>query len=193
MNYMIKHAENNNDLYSVLNFAEYIFGRSKQFDRTIWEVRFQSHPELLIYAEVDGQVIGAALSFVEDNGNITVGNVAVDEKYRKHGLAKALMTEIEKQSQMLGAKLIALASVETAEGFYQKLGYTGQMLIQSEKHTVDELIARNPGYPVVFTNVYDGKINQLCLRLDTPDRELQKLYENSLDGCYTQTMFWKKI
>lgn len=87
----------------------------------------------------------------------------------------------------------ALASVETAEGFYQRLGYTGQLLIQSEKHTVDELIALNPGCPVVFTNVYGGKINQLCLRLDTPDRELQKLYESSLDGCSTQTMFWKKI
>lgn len=193
MNYIIKHAQNSTDLYSVLNFAEYIFGRSEQFDRTIWEVRFKSHPELLIYAEVGGQVIGAALSFVEDNGNITVGNVAVHEKYRKHGLAKALMFAVEKQSQMLGAKLIALASVETAEGFYQKLGYTGQLLIQSEKHTVDELVALNPGYPVVFTNVYDGKINQLCLRLDTPDRALQKLYESSLDGCYTQTMFWKKI
>lgn len=193
MNYRIKHAESKSELYSVLDFAEGIFKTSDQFDRAIWEGRLKSYPELIVYAEADGRVIGIAPSFVEDNGNITVGIVAVEKKDRKHGIARALMLEIEKQAQILGVKLIALGSVEDAEGFYQKLGYTGQLLIQSEKHTIDELLALNPGYPVAFTNVYDGNINQLCLQLDTPDRELQRRYESALTDCYTQTMFWKNI
>lgn len=193
MNYTIKHAENNTDLDSLLNFAEYIFGKTEQYDRAIWEARLQAHPELIVYAEACGTVIGITMSFIEDNGNVTVGVVAVDEKYRKLGIAKALMFETEKQSKILGAKLLALGSVDAAEGFYQKLGYTGQLLIQSEKHSVDELLALNSGYPVVFTNVYAEEINQLCLRLDAPDRALQRLYESTFDECYTQTMFWKMI
>lgn len=42
-------------------------------------------------------------------------------------------------------------------------------------------------------SVIDFKANQLCLRLDAPDRELEKRYESTLDECYTQTMFWKMI
>ncbi len=45
----------------------------------------------------------------------------------------------------------------------------------------------------MFTNVYQDTINQLCLRLDAPDRELQKRYESTLDESDTQTMFWKRI
>ena len=152
-----------------------------------------AHPELILYAETDGNIIGITPSFLEENGNITVGIVAVDEKYRKQGIAKALLSEVERRAWHFGAKLIALGSAETAEGFYQKLGYTGQLLIQSEKHTVDELLKLNPGYPVVFINVYDGKIHQLCLKLSTPDRDLQKLFESTFADCHTQTMFWKRI
>ncbi len=193
MNYNIKYANNHDELYAILDFAEHIFGKQDEPDHTMWEERMKAHPELIIYAEANGKVIGTTAAFVEDNGNITVGIVAVDENHRKQGIAKSLMFEVENQAKLLGVHLIALGSVDTAEGFYQKIGYTGQLLIQSKKHTVDELLALNSGYPVIFTNVYQGKINQLCLELDTPDRELQRLYESTLDGCHTQTMFWKKI
>ncbi len=193
MDYIIKHTESRAELYSILDFAERIFGKRDDFDRTVWEERMNSHPELIIYAKANGQVIGITPSFIEDNGNITVGIVAVDENYRKKGIARALILEVENRAKFLGVHLLALGSVETAEGFYQKLGYTGQLLIQSEKHTVDELLALNPGYPIVFTNIYDGKVNQICLKLEKPDRELQKLYEITLDECHSQTMFWKRI
>lgn len=193
MNYDIKSANNHDELYAILDFAERIFGKHDEPDRTVWEERMKAHPELIIYAEANGKMIGITPSFLEDNGNVTVGIVAVDKNYRKQGIAKALMLEVENHAKLLGVHLIALGSVDTAEGFYQKIGYTGQLLIQSKKHTVEELLALNPGYPVAFTNVYQGKVNQLCLKLDAPDRELQRVYESTLDECYTQTMFWKKI
>lgn len=193
MNYTITHAKNKSELHAVLDFTEGIFGQGEQFDRAIWEARLHLHPELIVFAQINGQVVGIAPSFLEDNGNVTVGAIAVDRRYRMKGIASALMVEVERQSKAIGARMVALGANEAAEDFYQKLGYIGQLLIQSEKCTADEMLALNPGYPVAFTNVYDGKIHQLCLRLDMPDRELQQRYESSLEGCYTQTMFWKNI
>lgn len=193
MNYAITHATNRSELHAVLEFAEKIFGQGEQFDRAIWEARLHLHPELIVFAHFDGQIVGIAPSFLEDNGHVIVAAVAVDRRYRMKGIASALMLEVEKQSKAIGAKMVALGANEAAEDFYRNLGYIGQLLIQSEKHTAGEMLALNPGYPVAFTNVYDGKIHQLCLRLDMPDRELQHRYESSLKGCYTQTMFWKNI
>lgn len=191
MRYIIKHVMNETELKAMLDFAGSML--YTRFDINDWAERFSAHPELLLFAEYDGAIIGCTPAYLEDNGNITVGIVAVDARFRKQGIASALMLEVEHRAKKLGAHLIALGSVEAAEGFYEKLGYTGQLLIQSEKHSIDELKALNPAYPVAFTNIHDGKISQLCLKLDKPDRELQRLYETSLDGCHTQTMFWKAI
>jgi GNAT superfamily N-acetyltransferase len=103
----------------------------------------------MLFAEANNEVIAIVLSFLESNGNIIIGPVATDERYRKHGIAKELMLLVEKRAKELGVHLLALGSAETAEGFYAKLGYTGQLLIQSEKHTIDELLSLNPGYPMV--------------------------------------------
>lgn len=193
MDYIIKHATNEYELKSILSFAEKIFGNHEIFNYQCWFSHMKVHPELLFYAESEGKVIGITPSYLENNGNITIGFVAVDKEYRKCGIAKALIAQVEKEAKKLDVHLLALGSVESAEGFYERIGFTGQLLIQSEKHTINELLALNPGYPVVFTNVYDGKINQICLKLNAPDRKLQKLYESTLEKCYTQTMFWKKI
>jgi hypothetical protein len=66
-------------------------------------------------------------------------------------------------------------------------------LIQSEKNSIDELKLLNTKYEIAWTNVYDGKINQLCLKLEEPDRELQKEYENKFNGCHTQMIFQKEL
>jgi GNAT superfamily N-acetyltransferase len=197
MNYTIKNVTSEYELERVLAFAQRVFGKNKPGlevqSRNKWLERMNVHPELMLFAEANGEVISIVLSFLESNGNITIGIVATDERYRKHGIARELMLLIEKRAKALGVHLLALGSTETAEGFYAKLGYTGQLLIQSQKHTIDELLSQNPGYPIAFTNIYDGTVNQVCLKLPQADRALQKLYETTFDDCYTQTMFWKTI
>ena len=193
MNYKIKHVTNEDELKKTLKFARNILNHDEQFDKQSWSERMKAHPELLIYAESRSEVIGISLAYLEDNGNATIGGVAVDTEYRKHGIAKELITQVEKQAKKLNVHLIVLGSKEEAEGFYEKIGYTGQLLIQSQRHSVEELLELNPGYSVVFTNVYNGKINQLCLKLDRPNKELKRQCESILDGCYTQIMFWKTI
>jgi len=197
MNYTINNVTNEYDLDRVFAFAQRVFGKDEPGlegqDRNKWIERLTVHPELMLFAEADNEVVAIALSFLESNGNITISIVATDERYRRHGIARELMLLIEKRAKALGVHLLALGSTESAEGFYAKLGYTGQLLIQSEKHTIDELLSLNPGYPIVFTNIYDGTVNQVCLKLPQADRELQRLYETTFDDCYTQTMFWKTI
>lgn len=102
-------------------------------------------------------------------------------------------TEIERRVKALGYHSIALGSVEGAERFYEKLGYKGSLLIQSEDHSIDQLLSLNDKYEVIYTNVYEGTVNQVCLRLSSPDRELQRLYEKTFPSCTTQMVFGKSF
>ena len=147
----------------------------------------------MLCAVSKGEVVGIVFGAIEDNSNLTIGPVAVDERFRKHGIAREMMRLVEERAKARGVRLISLGALQSAEGFYARLGYTGSLLIQSEKHSIDELLLLNTKYPVSWTNVYDGHINQVCLKLPEADRELQRKYETTLPGCHTQMMFWKNI
>jgi predicted acetyltransferase len=128
--------------------------------------------------------------FVE-NDVITIGHCGVAKEYRGQGVGSALMVEVEKCVKDLGYHGIALGAVEGAEEFYAKLGYTGSLLIQSEEHSIEELKSLNETFEVIGTNVYDGTINQVWLRLPAIDREFQRKYESTLPGCNTQMTLGK--
>lgn len=104
-----------------------------------------------------------------------------------------MMLLLEERAKNHGIHLIALGAVQSAEGFYAKLGYTGSLLIQSQKHSINELLSLNEKYSVNYTRVHDEIINQINLAILESDRELQRKYETTLRGCYTQMMFWKNI
>lgn len=84
------------------------------------------------------------------------------------------MLEAERRIRALGYHSIALGAPEGAEDFYEKLGYTGSLLIQQEKCSIDELKSLNQEYEVIWTNVYEERINQICLRVRSVDREFQR-------------------
>ena len=198
MDYTIKHVTTEQELDAVLAFDKRVFGlpserHSPAYSREKWVERMKTHGDLMLYAELDGEVIAIVFGRIENNRIITVGPVAVDERYRKHGIARELMLLLEKRALGHGIHHLGLGAVESAEGFYQKLGYTGNLLVQSEKHSIEELLSLSKKYPVKSTNVYEGTVNQVLLDLPFPDRELQRRYENTLPGCYTQMVFEKTI
>jgi len=194
MDYTIKHITTEQELDDALAFAREIFGEHVDLgNREEWLERMERNNDLLLYAESNGKVVGIVFGYIENNGNMTAGIVAVDERLRNRGVVREMMLLLEKRAKANGVHLIALGAVQTAEGFYAKLGYTGSLLIQSEKHTIDELLSLNTKYPVNYTRVHDGKINQVNLAITESDRELQRKYESTLPGCYTQMMFWKNI
>ena len=163
-----------------------------KYGRDFWLSQWARHPELLLYAEEDGQIVGSAFAW-EDGGDITVGHLAVAEGYRKQGLGRELMEEAEKRVWDLGFTHIGLGSVESAEGFYAKLGYSGVLLVQSDRHTVEELLSLEQPYPLQGTNVYEGTISQLYIRLPLADRALQRQYEETFPGCSTQMIYDKDL
>lgn len=101
------------------------------------------------------------------------------------------MLEAERRIRALGYRGIALGALEGAERFYEKLGYSGSLLVQSEKHSIEELKSLSQGYEVTGTNVWEGKINQVSLRVRTVDREIQRRYEQAFPGCSTQMVYGK--
>jgi GNAT superfamily N-acetyltransferase len=198
MDYTIKHITAERDLDAALVFDKSVFGMRdehghNEYTREKWLARMQTHGDLMLYAETDGEIIGIVFGRMENNGSVTVGPVATFERYRGHGIATALILELEERAKAHGATGLALGAVESAEGFYKKLGYTGSLLIQSDKHTVDELLSLETVYSVIWTNIYDGTIAQVCLALTQPDRALQHEYKNIFTGCWTQMVFGKTL
>ena len=197
MDITIRHITNERKLDAALALEAEVFGHlsednSPAYARARWVERMERHGALMLYAEAGGAVVGIVFGRVEDGG-VTVGPVAVAAERRGQGVGRALMLALEERARAQGVGLLTLGSVESAEGFYAGLGYTGSLLIQSERHGVDELLALNPGYPERFTNVYGGAVHKLCLELPAPDRVLQRRYERELPGCRTQMLFQKWI
>lgn len=197
MDYTIKHVATERELDEALALDKRVFGvpsseHSPAYSRERWLERMKEYGDLMLYVESGGAIIGIVFGGL-DNGGVTVGPVAVDEGFRKLGVARALMLELEKHVLGHGIHNLALGAVESAEGFYQKLGYIGTLLVQSEKHSIDELLALNTDYPVISTNVYQGTVSQVYLNLPAPDREFQRKCEQTLPGCGTQMVFKKRL
>ena len=199
MNYTIKHVTTEQELDNALEFSRRIFGEhhaglgSRESQKEGMLTNRERNNDLLLFAECNGEVVGMAFSSIGENGNMTVDTVAVDERLQGHGVARKMMLMLEERAKAKGVSVIGLGAIQAAEGFYARLGYTGSLLIQSEKHSIEELLSLNTKYPVNYTRVHDGIINQVNLALTEPDRDLQRKYETTLPGCYTQMMFWKNI
>ncbi|HML45822.1 MAG TPA: bifunctional GNAT family N-acetyltransferase/class I SAM-dependent methyltransferase, partial [Clostridia bacterium] len=194
----IKHITAERELDAALALDEKVFGvpserGSPAYAREKWLERMKDAGDLMLYVESEGEVIGIVFGRIEDDRSITVGPVAVYARFRGHGIARALMLTLETRALGHGIRRLALGAAESAEGFYLKLGYTGTLLVQSEKHSIDELLSLNTQYRVMHTNVYDGTVQQIYLDLPAPDRALQRRYERTLPGCHTQMVFGKTI
>ena len=192
----IKCVKDGGELDSVMNFVKREFSKinidypQKPHDYDFYLEKENEKSDLLLYAAEENAIIASIFAY-EENNNITMGHVCVDENYRNKGIGKILMDEAENRIKRAGYKLITLGSVETAEGFYENMGYKGSLLIQSEINTIEELLSLNINYEVAWTNIYDEKINQVCLSLEKPDRELQKKYKEVFPDSYSQMIFQK--
>lgn len=198
MNYLIKNVSSKEELEKTFDFFKMIFiddpvVNNPEYSLEKWEERMKNHGDLMLYASLEGEVIGIVFGRINDNQSITIGPVAVHQNYRDIGIAKEMIFLLEERAKHYGIHSLTLGAVESAERFYSKLGYTGSLLIQSQIHSIEELLSLNTRYKVEFTNIYDGKVSQVCLELREPDRDLQKEYETTFPCCYTQMMYWKNI
>lgn len=194
---IIDDIKNINELDAVLTLIQKIFPPTVsddvyKYSRNFWIDKMNELPELLLYAK-DGDTVCGSVFAWNDNGGITVAHCGIDNAYRKRGLGRKLMLEIEKRVKAFGFNGIALGSVEEAEAFYEKLGYTGTLLVQSEKDSIEKLRLLNTKYEIIGTNIYDGTINQIYINLPVSDKELQNKYKEIFPESWTQMVYGKRF
>ena len=128
-NEMIRRAERH-DAAAVLSLAK-DFATSFVVDESAFTQAFAelitSHSACLVVAEVDGKIVGYVLAFSHQtfyaNGRVAwVEELMVGESFRRAGIGRDLVTEVENWSAQQGCQLIALATRRAAE-FYKVLDY----------------------------------------------------------------------
>ncbi len=94
-----------------------------------------------LIAEAEGRIVGTAMGNV-DRATAWVNRVAVHPDYRRRGLARRLMRELEHALVALGARYMNLLTHErneAAQALYASLGYTAwpQILYMNKEATVE--------------------------------------------------------
>ncbi|HEX3026193.1 MAG TPA: GNAT family N-acetyltransferase [Clostridia bacterium] len=94
-------------------------GFEHEFDQT-------DHEALHVVLYLDGVPVATARLFSEQGRVFHVGRVAVLKDYRGSHLGAALMKEVVRKAEQLGAEKIVLGAQKQAEPFYRKLGFLSE-------------------------------------------------------------------
>jgi ribosomal protein S18 acetylase RimI-like enzyme len=101
MDYTIKHTATERELDDALAFTREVFGKHAGLgNRKEWLERMERNNDLLLYAESNGEAVGIVFGYIEDNGNMTAGIVAVDERLRNRGVAREMMLLLEERARL---------------------------------------------------------------------------------------------
>ena len=87
--------------------------------------KLQRDPDLFLVAEADGKIVGSVIGGFDGRRGL-VYHLAVEESYRKHGLGKTLMTELESRLRAKGCLrcyLLVTKDNDTAIRFYESSGW----------------------------------------------------------------------
>jgi ribosomal protein S18 acetylase RimI-like enzyme len=98
-------------------------------------IKLKQQPELFFVAEVDGNLVGTAMSGFDGHRG-WVYYVAVDPEYRRRGIGSALMRRVESALAEAGCPKLNLqirSSNAEVRSFYESLGYTVEDRISMAK------------------------------------------------------------
>ena len=87
--------------------------------------KLQRDPDLFLVADRDGQIIGSVLGGFDGRRGI-VYHLAVDHDYRKQGIGRLLMAELENRLKSKGCRrcyLLVTNENDTAMRFYEQSGW----------------------------------------------------------------------
>lgn len=110
--------------YKVLEFCYQILGwrNDEVYGPDAWANRLNEN-YLMIFAEVDGDIISAVMGRAENQDSIVLGFAACRSDYRKNGITSSLLAKLEKNAREYHYKYITLGSADESFGFYEKCGY----------------------------------------------------------------------
>ena len=190
----IQTVENEETLRRVFDFGDLILNYTALghtvYNWEFWTEQFRRNPHLLLYAQRQGELVGAVCGWVGQDNNVTVGMVAVAEAHRRQGIGKSLMDELVRRVKSAGHRTVALGASKEAEGFYLRCGFYPTLFLQSRRHSLSELRARNKGYRELWAVESDANgWAKLMLKTPVIDEELTTRYDEEIEDCVPQTVF----
>ena len=193
----IDHVKSIEEFEEVGEFFQKVYPKIP-FSKQEWLARWTEVSELFLYARDGDTICAATLGKAGENDSHIMVDEGVLEEYWDTGIFEALFIELEKRAKKLGYKNIFVAIGEGQEEFYAKLGYIGKLLIQSDKHSIDDLknflaSLKNKNAELSHTRIHDGYINQLWLNVPILDKELKKQFAEVLGDCWLQIIVSKGI
>nr|WGD98116.1 GNAT family N-acetyltransferase [Bacillus safensis] len=122
---IIKRITNENDLHVAQDIRKSVFIKEQQVPESDEFDQFDTLNEqcqhVLVYHENQPVGTGTRVRIVDHTGKLE--RICILKPYRKYGLGKIIIGELEKIMQEKGISKIKLHGQTHAEGFYKKLGY----------------------------------------------------------------------
>lgn len=204
--FTIKTVETKEELKEVFRFLsetfyrdaikhkEYYFTMSERFEEM--SKQFSLDKSYLMYIKDKDKII-AAITGKNSNpkeGKITLGVLAVDEDYRRKGLAKKLVLAFENICKEKGIKHIDLGARFRAVPLYLKLKYKYSLMIQVfDFKTIDDVRKENK-YNFEEGFSYQGDTyGFIFYKVDDVKEEYIKHFEKNVPTSHAQYIFEKDI
>ncbi len=153
--------------------------------------------ELLLVAEENGSVVGAAMGFVSSGREVTLRILAVAAGRRRRGIGRALLRAFEASALRLGGARISLGA-DTEAGFYIRHGYQTMLLLQwaYDPGRFDAEVAALTAGPVkemTWRRDSFGGVPQLFVDLDEPSPVVRAQVQDLVCGAHVGYCMTKAI
>jgi len=161
------------------------------------EAAYPGERELLLVAEENGSVVGAAMGFLSAEREVTLRILAVAAGRRRQGIGRALLRAFEASARCLGATRISLGA-DAEGGFYIRHGYQTMLLLQwvYDPGRFDAEVAALTAGPVQDMTWHRdsfGGVPQLFVDLDEPSPLVRAQVQDLAAGAHVGYCMTKAI
>jgi DNA-binding transcriptional MerR regulator/GNAT superfamily N-acetyltransferase len=161
------------------------------------DAAYPSEHELLLVAEEDGSVVGAAMGFMSSGPDVTLRILAVAAGRRRRGIGRALLRAFEANALRLGATRISLGA-DAEAGFYIRHGYQTMLLLQwvydpGRFDAEVEALAAGPVKEMTWRRASFGGVPQLFVYLDEPSPVVRAQVQDTICGAHVGYCMTKAI
>ncbi len=151
------------------------------------DTRFPNDQPIMLVAISNGEPVGGALAFRNDDGYAVLRIIGVLEPYRHRGIGRRLVERLESAARGLGVEAIGLGTDDDPVGFYFHLGYTPHLLFQ--------WVHDRDAYEDEVDTVLRGPLAGLthCGRRSTTCHSSSLSWTSRVSTCETPCATWQRV